>query len=220
MNEDRCINNDTGGYKAVECVCKIKENEQNTSKNKLPTDFCTNTCMFQALREEKNYEFNTMTNESDQSFNSSFKGHKNRSMIQEKDTETDTEKAPNKNCYMELEMTLETGLRPRNIFDDIDSYLISPVGSIVETTSVAKLKSTSSRDNFNSSSGHNEQTVLDTVKNEIKAFLVTNKVSSNSKVNSPSIDWKVAYSLLNKIKSQTKINTYRDSNITFTEHEI
>lgn len=214
MNKDGHIENDIGGYDPIECVCRVKENEHYTSANKFHTDFCTNTCMFHALREDKNYGLSTMTNESIQSLNSPFESRKSLSMIQERDTETDTEKAPKDNYYLKLEMSLETELRPRNIFDDIDSNFISPASSIVETTSVAKLKSESSRVNLNSSPDHDEQSVLDTVKNEIKDFLI----SSNSN-DSPSNEGMLANSLFNEMK-QTDIKKNKYSNITLKELEI
>lgn len=198
----------------------MKEN-QNTSRSKLHTDFCTNTRTFQALREEKKYAVSTMENTSDQSFNSSFDDRKSLSMIQERDTETDTEMASNRNPYLGLEMSIETKLLPRNLFDDTDADLISLSSSLVEPTSVAKLKSESSSYGFNSIPNHcSSQSVLGSVKNRIIDLLVTNKVSSNSDDNSQSIEWMVADSLVNKIKSHTEIKSYKYNNITFKECEI
>lgn len=171
--------------------------------------------MFQALPEEKNDGNKKKTDESDQSLNSSFKGRKSLSMIQERDTETDTEMAPNTNRNLELEMSIETKVLPRNIIDDINSDSLSPASSIVETSPMTKLKSEPSSDHFNLSPYHDKRSVLNTVKNEIKDFFISNKVYSDSKVNFPSIEL-----MVERTQTQTDIKSNKDSNITFKEHEI
>lgn len=193
MNEEGYVENDIGGYDPVECICKTKRNEQTTFKNKLLTDFISHTCTFQALREEKNGAISTMIIESDQSFNSSFEGRKNLSMIQERDTETDIETAPINRPYLKFEMSIETELLQTNIFDDIDCDVISPASTAILD--------------------HDKQSVSDVEQNEIKNFLVTNQVFFNSKANIPNIE--SGDSLLNNVKSETEVKSYKGNDITF-----
>lgn len=197
MNEEGYVENDIGRYDPVECICRSKGNEQTTFKNKLLTDFISHTCTCQALREEKNGAISTMIIENDQSFDSSFEGHKNLSMIQKRDTETDIETAPIKRPCLEVKMSIETELLPTNIFDDSDCDFISPASPAILD--------------------HDEQSVLDMVRNEIKEFLVTNQVLFNSKANLPKIE--SGDLLLNNVKSEMEVKSYKDNDITLKEHK-
>lgn len=167
MNEDEHVENYFGGYNPVECVSGNKENEVNTFKNNLLTNFCIDTCTFQALMIEE-------TNDSDQSFISSFEGHKSLNMIRERETDTEMEKLTCKYSCV----------------------------------------------NLKTRSGHDKESVIEIVENEIKDFLVTNKLSSHSEVNFPSSEFTAANPFLDKIKSRIKINRYRNCNIKDTEIRI
>lgn len=182
----------------MECVCRIKENKENTFRNELFTDFYTDTCTLQTLREKRN--------ENDQSFNSPFKSRESLSVIQEGDIETDTKMDPIDNYFLELEMSVEAKLVARNLFNDID--LICPVNSAVEITSDPKLQSKFSSDNL--ITRPDKQSVLITDdENEIKDLLLINKLSSNSAVNTTSFEFIADDSFLN-VTPLTKIKSRRN----------
>lgn len=184
----------------MECVCRIKETNENTFRNELFTDFYTDTCTLQTLRQKRK--------ENDQSFDSPFKGRESLSVIQEGDIETDTKMEPIDNYFLELEMSVEAKLVARNLFNDID--LICPVNSAVEITSDPKLQSKSSSDNLKTRPDHDKQSVMITDdENEIKDLLLINKLSSNSAVNTTSFEFIADDSFLN-VTPLTKIKSRRN----------